>query len=72
MRFDCNKRGEIVATGWRRWFAWYPVKVGEHDCRWLEWVERASTTFPDDLGFGPRTLHEYRAIDTQGGSHERN
>jgi hypothetical protein len=25
---------------WHKWFAWYPVTVGEFDCRWLEWVDR--------------------------------
>ncbi len=25
---------------WKRWFAWYPVKVNDGDCRWLEFVER--------------------------------
>lgn len=25
---------------WQTWFAWYPVRVGSCDCRWLEKVER--------------------------------
>jgi hypothetical protein len=25
---------------WHRWFAWYPVYVGPHDYRWMEYVER--------------------------------
>lgn len=25
---------------WHRWFAWYPVKVGQSEFRWLEAVER--------------------------------
>ncbi|QWY83228.1 hypothetical protein [Rhizobium phage RHph_X2_25] len=25
---------------WHRWFAWYPVRVGDSDVRWLEYVER--------------------------------
>ncbi len=25
---------------WHRWFAWFPVRVGENDVRWLERVER--------------------------------
>lgn len=28
---------------WHRWFAWYPVRVAENDCRWLEVVERKGT-----------------------------
>lgn len=27
---------------WQHWFAWYPVKVGFDDVRWLEMVERRS------------------------------
>lgn len=26
---------------WHDWFAWYPVRVGEGDVRWLETVQRA-------------------------------
>ena len=25
---------------WHNWFAWYPVRVGSKDCRWLETVQR--------------------------------
>lgn len=25
---------------WHKWFAWYPVRVGPNDCRWLEVVYR--------------------------------
>jgi len=25
---------------WHRWFAWFPVRVAQDDCRWLEVVER--------------------------------
>lgn len=25
---------------WHDWFAWYPVRMGDNDCRWLETVER--------------------------------
>jgi len=27
---------------WHRWFAWFPVRVGSGDCRWLETVERCA------------------------------
>lgn len=40
-------RAEVVARGekerllaWHAHFAWWPVRVGEGDCRWLEVVER--------------------------------
>ena len=25
---------------WHRYFAWYPVKINDHDYRWLEFVWR--------------------------------
>lgn len=25
---------------WHRWFAWFPARVADDDCRWFEWVER--------------------------------
>lgn len=28
---------------WHDWFAWYPVRIGNHDCRWLEIIERRDT-----------------------------
>lgn len=53
MKFDCGpdkaqrrlnrlraKEERITALStWRRWFAWYPVRVGSDDCRWLEVVD---------------------------------
>lgn len=27
-------------TEWHPWFAWYPARVSDGDCRWLEWIER--------------------------------
>jgi len=39
MRFNCGLSDEEKVV-WHRWFAWKPVKVGPHDCRWLEYVER--------------------------------
>jgi hypothetical protein len=43
MKFDCGetwleKRTRL--SDWHRWIAWFPVRVGPHDCRWLEHVER--------------------------------
>lgn len=43
MKFDygetqVEKRKRL--SQWHRWFAWRPVKVSDHDCRWLETVER--------------------------------
>lgn len=43
MKFRCgeSRKDYIKRMGqWHRWFAWYPVRVGENDCRWLEFVWR--------------------------------
>lgn len=43
MKLDC---GPTVAEKradrehWHLWFAWHPVRIGSHDCRWLEKVWR--------------------------------
>lgn len=64
MKYDC---GETYVEKWdrlgqwHRWFAWRPVRVGLHDCRWWEYVERRITqkhwTYDTD------TVREYRAIE---------
>ena len=46
MKFDCGETSferYKRLTKWHRWFAWRPVEVGPHDCRWLEYVERKGT-----------------------------
>ena len=25
---------------WNRWFAWYPVRMNDRQCAWLEYIER--------------------------------
>jgi hypothetical protein len=54
MKFNCGPsplvkeqlrkvRLEKKAEGlmrWHHWFAWYPVRIDENHCRWLEIVER--------------------------------
>jgi hypothetical protein len=45
MRFDCGETWEEKRTRlgtWHRWFAWHPVRISDHDCRWLEVVERSA------------------------------
>ena len=43
MKFDC---GETWAekykrlTQWHDYFAWRPVRISDHDCRWLETIQR--------------------------------
>lgn len=57
MKFDCGPTpkeradarqkkvsDKIYANSkWHKCFAWLPVRVGPHDCRWLEAVERRAT-----------------------------
>lgn len=38
MKIRCGR--SVDKTQWHDWFAWYPVRVAEGDCRWLETVER--------------------------------
>lgn len=58
MRFDCGETWAEKAkrlSRWHRWFAWHPVEVGPHDCRWLEYVERRERVTMYDVWY------EYRA-----------
>ena len=49
---------------WHRWYAWFPVKVAEGDCRWLEVVERRRVvyrldpTYLADYGWKYRNVNE--------------
>lgn len=49
MKFDCGltkqERQERLET-WHRWFAWCPIRMGSHDCRWLEYVWRKGKFYP--------------------------
>lgn len=29
---------------WHPFFPWRPRRVGDYDCRWLEWIERRKVT----------------------------
>lgn len=62
MKLDCDKH--LV---WHRWFAWYPVRLAEHDCRWLEWVERHLTGVYVSSSWVFREF-EYRPV---GGTQEK-
>lgn len=42
-RFWRAKDRHDVLSNWHRWFAWYPVRLGEFEVRWLEWVDRRGT-----------------------------
>jgi len=60
MKWDCGEtRQERVArlTDWHPWFAWRPIQVASHDCRWLEVIERKGS-YHRYFGI---VLWEYRA-----------
>lgn len=47
MRFNCGlsviEKFELRLKHQREWhrhFTWWPTRIGQNDCRWLEWVER--------------------------------
>lgn len=68
MKFNCGlaEHEEFIrAQTWHRWFAWYPVRVGKHECRWLEMVERRKVPFMglNDPYYGFADV-EYRALQT--------
>ena len=61
MKFDCGPtwaEKRDAEKQWHKWFAWCPVRIGSHDCRWLEVLERR------DKGQyrGSVRWWEYRAI----------
>lgn len=66
MKFDCGPTSEekdAARSEWHVWFAWFPVRVGPRDCRWLEYVSRKGT-YP---------IHEaidYFDCDTSGWTYE--
>ena len=62
MKFNCDREPRVdQKKSWHVWFAWYPVKVGPGDCRWLEKVERRGQLdyFYDG---SPYWLYEYREL----------
>jgi len=41
MRFNYPKQTyKDPTTNWFKWFAWFPVRVNDNECIWLEYVER--------------------------------
>ena len=65
MKFNCGPSWEerkaakiAYKEEWHPWFAWFPVRVGDRDCRWLETVERKGRFF---CGYeGTYWIYEYR------------
>lgn len=61
MKFDCGLSWEeekALLEEWHLHFAWLPVRVGNRDCRWLEWVMRKGVWRPC---IGSSWNWEYRA-----------
>lgn len=49
MKFNCGDSKSLKfikkcadRSWWHRWFAWYPVRVENNQCCWLEFVYRKS------------------------------
>lgn len=44
MKFNCGSTKAAEKRerwlNWHRVFAWWPTRVGDNDCRWLECIER--------------------------------
>lgn len=60
MKLNCGPTADerhAARKEWHRWFAWYPVRVAQRDCRWLEYVARR------DAAEYLQPLWEYRALD---------
>lgn len=63
MKFDC---GETYAEEcaklkiWHKFYPWFPRRIGSHDCRCFEWIERKGTT-----GYGGDWSWEYRIISNK-------
>ena len=62
MKFDCGPSYSEKCKAkeqWHDWFAWYPIRVGEHDCRWLETVRRKGR-----MVWGHDWEYEYKAKES--------
>jgi len=44
-KLDAERQKRDALVVWHRFFAWTPIRVGSHDCRWLEWIERKGTWY---------------------------
>lgn len=71
MKFDCGDRGKAKIARmkeWHRWFAWRPIRLADHDCRWLEVVERKGTyhSLQDVMDPFSWWAFEYRPLSEAG------
>ena len=68
MKFRCGESSwaRTIRRGeWHRWFAWRPVRVKEHNCRWLEMVWRRGIFGYDGVVWRYLAIsHEDRFLDS--------
>lgn len=65
MKFDCGESWQekkARLSEWHSFFAIFPKKVGPHDCRFMEAIERKGEYLSDTLYLGSVWLWQYRAI----------
>lgn len=66
MKINCGPPAEKRSQKYLQWhphFAWWPARLGDHDCRWLETVERKFGRISGYDGL-PRDP-EYRVLSNQ-------
>jgi hypothetical protein len=44
---------------WHSWYAWFPVRLADNDCRWLERIERR-IEYHDAYSLGGERERHYR------------
>lgn len=59
MILNYPKRTPKDRTLWYKWFAWFPVRINDNECIWLETVERKEIP-KDYVTFDDWTRYEYR------------
>ena len=67
MKFDCGetwKEKKARVGKWHKWFAWRPVRLSAHDCRWLEHVGRRGIY--KNGHFESWWEWEYRQLESEG------
>ena len=67
MQFNCGRERldgvvDRAKHWWHPWFAWFPVRVGKNDCRWLEivWRKGIKSTHWDYDGGSTNWVWEYK------------
>lgn len=61
MKFNCGLtqlEKMYSQMEWHDYFAWFPIRVGKNDCRWLETVEHRYTRVTECKNIGGITFEE--------------